>query len=289
LDALKSALLDSIGDAIIAHTSDGGIVYVNDRAARLVGCSPDEIDGIKLWSWLSSEDADHLNARVAQILRCRTLVYEAQWHPVDGETLNLEIHSSVIDAEPWGEVILHVSRELAPRQETSERMRRLAFYDPLTGLGNRALLDTRMSSAIVLNARHDGITGVIYLDLDDFKPVNDTYGHAMGDRVLRIIAERMLKCVRSSDTIVRLGGDEFFVLFPKLASVDDLASKAKALAECIARPIGLDGVAIDVSASVGLATYREGEHPDELISRADHAMYRAKSRGRAGWEEIIAS
>jgi diguanylate cyclase (GGDEF)-like protein/PAS domain S-box-containing protein len=289
MDELKSVLLDSVGDAIIAHMLQGQIVYANGKAAGVLGCAPGEVSQIAPWSWLSAEGVAHLTSRLAELRRCLGLVYETQWRSRDGATVNLEAHSSVIRAEPWGELILHVSRDMAPRSEANERIRKLAYYDPLTGLGNRTLLDTRMSSAMVLNARQDGIIGVIYLDLDDFKPVNDTYGHAVGDRVLRIIAERMLKCVRSTDTIVRLGGDEFFVLFPRLAALDDLASKAKEIASCIGRPIGLDGVSIDVSASVGLAVYREGERPDELIGRADHAMYRAKLRGRAGWEEIPVS
>ena len=125
------------------------------------------------------------------------------------------------------------------------------------------------------------------MDLDDFKPVNDTHGHAMGDRVLRIIAERLLNCVRDADTVARVGGDEFVVLFPTLGHGLELTEKARAVSDCIASPIGIDGLTIQVSASVGLAVYRTGEHHDEFISRADHAMYRAKLHGRAGWEEYV--
>jgi diguanylate cyclase (GGDEF)-like protein len=127
------------------------------------------------------------------------------------------------------------------------------------------------------------------MDLDDFKPVNDTHGHAMGDRVLRIIGERMLNCVRECDTIARVGGDEFIALFPKLPDEFELGAKARAIAECVSQPIGVDGVTVRVSVSVGLATYRPGEHHDELITRADHAMYRAKLHGCAGWEEFLVS
>ena len=145
-----------------------------------------------------------------------------------------------------------------------------------------------MRQALANADRHGDIIGVVYADLDDFKPVNDTLGHTVGDEVLRIIADRLRSCMRESDTVARVGGDEFVALFPRLDSAADLASVAASISGCIDVPIQIRGHQVTVTTSVGLAVYREGEATDELITRADHAMYRAKQEGLSGWEEYLA-
>lgn len=286
---LKSQLLESIGDAIIAHALDGRIIYANERAAEMLGYEHHELVALNAWEWIAPDLRVRLDSHVEQIRSQAGLVFETRCHGRDGLVVPVETHSRLVRVDPWGELIVSVSRDMAERTAAHETMRRLAFYDKLTGLSNRAMLENRIETALDGARVHGETVGVIYMDLDDFKPVNDTHGHAMGDRVLRIISERMLNCVRETDTIARVGGDEFIALFPDLPNEFELSAKARALAECVAAPIGIDGVTVRVSVSVGLATYRPGEHHDELITRADHAMYRAKLHGCAGWEEYLAS
>ncbi len=161
-------------------------------------------------------------------------------------------------------------------------------HDELTGLPNRGLLQERMRQALANADRHGDIVGVVYADLDDFKPVNDTLGHTIGDEVLKIVADRLRSCMRESDTVARVGGDEFVALFPRLDSAAALGTVAASISGCIDVPIQIKGHQITVTTSVGLAVYREGEATDELITRADHAMYRAKQDGVSGWEEYLA-
>jgi diguanylate cyclase (GGDEF)-like protein/PAS domain S-box-containing protein len=286
---LKSQLLEIIGDGIIVHTLDGRIIYANERAAGMLGYSPSDLGDLHPWSWIAPEHRDHLPSRIEQIRAANGLVFEYRCIGRDGPTPPLEIHSRVVFAEPWGEIVVSVSRDIGKRSAEQEAMRRLAFYDRLTGLSNRVMLETRIESALRGALSENSIVGLIYMDLDDFKPVNDTHGHTMGDRVLRIIGERMLNSVRETDTVARVGGDEFIALFPRLSSRRELAAKARSLAECIAQPIVIEGTSVRVSVSVGLATYRSGEHHDELITRADHAMYHAKLHGHAGWAEFLES
>lgn len=286
---LRSQLLENIGDGLIAHTLDGMIVYANERAARMLGYEPAELLTLSPWSWITPEHREHLPERIEQIRSSNGLVFEYRCLGRNGLAPPVEIHSRIVHAEPWGEIVVSVSRDISERSAAQEAMRRLAFYDKLTGLSNRVMLESRIESALGAALDHDEIVGLIYMDLDDFKPVNDTHGHTMGDRVLRIVGERMLNSVRDTDTVARVGGDEFIALFPRLASKRELAAKAQSLAECIAQPIVIEGAVVSVSVSVGLATYRKGEHHDELITRADHAMYHAKLHGHAGWSEYLAS
>ena len=287
--ALKSALLENIGDGIIAHTPEGLIVYANERAAEMLGYPLPELLSLTPWDWIAPDLRYQLPSRIRRIRETDGLLFESRCHGRDGLVVCVEVHSRIVDVKPWGEIIVSVSRDMAARSAAQETMRRLAFYDKLTGLSNRARLEERIEVALSAAPHHNEVVGLIYMDLDDFKPVNDTHGHAMGDRVLRVIGERLLNCVRDTDTVARVGGDEFIALFPRLPDRLELASKAQVLAECIEQPIVIDGITVRVTVSVGLATYRDSEHHDELITRADHAMYRAKLHGCAGWEEFLVS
>ena len=284
---LKSKLLENIGDSIIAHTFDGRIVYANERAAEMLGYAHSEFVNLTAWAWTAPDVRDQVPSHIEKVRRSSGLLFETRHHGRDGQAVHVETHARVVDVEPWGELVVCVSRDTAERSAAQETMRRLAFYDNLTGLSNRAMLENRLETALRGADEYGASVGVIYMDLDDFKPVNDTHGHAMGDRVLRIVGERLLNCVRDSDTVARVGGDEFIALFPQLTNTFELGAKARSIAETIAQPIGIDGVVVQVSVSVGLATYEPGEHHDELITRADHAMYRAKLHGREGWEEFL--
>jgi diguanylate cyclase (GGDEF)-like protein/PAS domain S-box-containing protein len=286
---LKSKLLENIGDGILAHTLDGRIVYANHRMAEMLGYRPEQLAGLAPWGWVAPNARSGVANRVQRIRPSEGLVYETSCLASDGLLCCVEVHSRVFEMEPWGTTVVSVARDMAERSAVHETMHRLAFYDTLTGLSNRSMLDDRIEAALLGARYHGDDVGLIYMDLDDFKPVNDTHGHGVGDCVLRIIAERMLNCVRDTDTVARVGGDEFIALFPRLHDRLELGTKARQLAECISQPISLAEFTVRVSVSVGLATYVHGEHNDELIKRADHAMYRAKLHGLEGWEEFLAS
>ena len=283
---LMSTLLESVGDGIVAHTLHGVIVYANEIACRTLGYESAETLELAPWAWVTPECAHFIPDRIASIRAENDLLYETAIRTKSGEIVAAEAHSRIVRVLGHGELVVSVWRDVTARTAAHENMRRLAFHDVLTGLGNRVMLENRVRRALETTS-DQGIVGLVYLDLDDFKPVNDTYGHAIGDRVLQIIGERLHACVRDSDTIARMGGDEFIALFPGLADEAALGGKAMALAECISQPIGLDGISVQISASVGLSTYEPGEHAEDFITRADHAMYRAKLHGVAGWEEFL--
>jgi diguanylate cyclase (GGDEF)-like protein len=199
-----------------------------------------------------------------------------------------EISAQIVTLPGYGELLIALLRDVTDRVLADERMRALAFHDPLTGLANRVLLEQRLHAAIAESRRRGDIVGVVYLDLDDFKPVNDKLGHAVGDRVLRLVADRLVTDIRECDTVARLGGDEFLAVFGRLTSRDALAGLAERLSTHVAAPLHVGRHVVQVNASVGLAIYEPGEATDELVTRADHAMYRAKQAGVPGWDEFLA-
>lgn len=196
---------------------------------------------------------------------------------------------------PWVETALGVAlivavalnvvlfyRLRARLARTERELQRVALQDPLTGLSNRASALQRLNAAKARRERSGALYGLLYVDLDRFKPVNDTYGHAVGDMVLQVLAQRMATCVRGSDTACRLGGDEFVICLEDLgADLDTARSQAKAAArrlyEALCLPVEVHKHEITVGASIGIAVPKNAETPEVLLNQGDQAMYRAKS------------
>jgi diguanylate cyclase (GGDEF)-like protein len=161
------------------------------------------------------------------------------------------------------------------------RIQKLANYDTVTGLPNRNLLHDRLSQAISFARRHEKLIGVLFVDLDDFKTVNDSLGHQVGDRLLRLLGERLADCVRKVDTVARLGGDEFVIVVTELDHPDSLVFVSEKVMDCLSRPFIFDSHELFVSASIGIAVFpRDGNNETMLLQNADSAMYHAKERGK---------
>jgi diguanylate cyclase (GGDEF)-like protein len=164
-------------------------------------------------------------------------------------------------------------------RQALERVAYLASHDPLTGLPNRALFHDRLERALVGQRAEDGQAAVLCIDLDHFKDVNDTLGHAAGDRLLQQVTQRLQGCLRRSDTLARLGGDEFAILRPGVADSDGITALARRIVAVMAEPVDLDGQEVQVGASVGVALATAGDS-GQLLQNADLALYRAKAEGR---------
>ncbi|WP_409883713.1 diguanylate cyclase domain-containing protein [Acidovorax sp.] len=176
--------------------------------------------------------------------------------------------------------ILGVSRDISDRRRTEQRIEHMAQHDPLTDLPNRTLLEDRLRLAMAAAHREARMLAVMFLDLDQFKPVNDQHGHTVGDTLLKAVAERLLGVMRASDTVARIGGDEFVVLLPTVGAEHDALLVAEKIREALSRPFDLDGRVVQVSASVGVALYpMHGSGDAELRRNADSAMYVAKEAG----------
>ncbi len=286
---LASLIIESSLDGVLAHTPEGRLLYFNDTAARQLGYTREEFAALGPYGWVDADNITLVPSRTAAIRERGSLLFQSRGATKDRSEIHTEIHARVIEYHGQ-EIIVSVVRDATERVLAHEQIRHLAFHDRLTGLANRTKLEDDLCAALAAADRHDDLVGVIYLDLDDFKPINDVLGHAVGDDVLRAVAARVRMCVRECDTVARLGGDEFLVLVSRMVQRDDLAVVARKIEECIGLPIMVEGGrTARVTASAGLATYVPGEAAEDLINRADHAMYHAKQAGVSGWEAFLRS
>ena len=174
-----------------------------------------------------------------------------------------------------------ISTDISERKDIEEHMSRMAQYDALTQLPNRALFNDRLQQAIVAAQRHKAHLALMFIDLDKFKPVNDTYGHGVGDLLLKEAAQRIEHCLRESDTAARLGGDEFVVLLPAIETEHDASKVGEKIRQALNRPFELAGHILTISSSIGIAVYpAHGSDEKRLVKSADIAMYHAKKMGR---------
>jgi diguanylate cyclase (GGDEF)-like protein/PAS domain S-box-containing protein len=202
----------------------------------------------------------------------------------DGRIVWVREEAYVFESTP-GTILCHgFLVDITDRKELEQQLNLLAFHDPLTGLANRALFGDRLDHAFAGSARTGLYPAVLYLDLDDFKEVNDSLGHSGGDRLLQVVGERLRAAVRPTDCVARLGGDEFAILLEDVSGPSVAIAAADRLLELLRRPIELEGQERIALASVGIAVAGAATaSPDGLLRDADAAMYRAKASGRNRW------
>ena len=176
-------------------------------------------------------------------------------------------------------------QKLAEHKHVDETIKHLAYYDSLSDLPNRMLFNDRLTMELARAHRNQQKVGVLLLDLDRFKEVNDTLGHSMGDKLLQAVGERLTSLLRKSDTVARLGGDEYILLLPEIAGIEDATKIAQRILETIRKPFVLDGHELHIATSIGIAIYpSDGEDADTLVKHADIAMYHAKNHGRGNYQ-----
>ncbi|OSM05132.1 hypothetical protein MAIT1_03283 [Magnetofaba australis IT-1] len=171
--------------------------------------------------------------------------------------------------------------DITSRKMAEDRLKHQAHHDPLTGLPNRLLFEDRLHQAIASAQRYGSEIALLYIDLDKFKPVNDTYGHEAGDMALRTVSKRLTSLLRASDTAARIGGDEFVALLPELHDTESVKHVARKILQSLAEPVDLGVAQAKMGASIGISFFpRHGENYESLMSAADTAMYAVKQSGR---------
>lgn len=270
--------------------SKGRIAFWNEAAQRIFGYAQPEAQGKKLHELIVPESyrgdfekkLDAVGGAVQGNVIGKTL--ELAGLRKDGSEIVTEHSISGVSIDRKWHTICIV-RDITERKQLEERIRHLANYDSLTGLPNRALFYDRLSQAINLAQRNRHELALLYLDLDRFKSVNDTLGHAAGDDVLQGAAGRIQAQVRESDTVARIGGDEFAIILPKIASPQDAALVARKITDALCASFPAKDPAqgkIEIGASIGISIFpRDGETMDALLKTADSAMYRAKDSGNS--------
>jgi diguanylate cyclase (GGDEF)-like protein/PAS domain S-box-containing protein len=280
--------LDSIGDAVVSTDRAGNITYMNPVAERMTGWSGPEARGRPLRDVVRIIDAESrkpaqdplalaMRQDTAVGLSANCLLVHRDGHESAIEDTATPIHDR--HGGVAGAVI--VFHDVGVARTMSMRMSHLAQHDTLTGLPNRLLLADRLDRSIAAARRNRTSLAVLFIDLNRFKRVNDSLGHAVGDRVLQSVARRLEGGVRESDTVCRLGGDEFVVLLPEVTCAADAAFSADKLLAAMAAPHQVAGQDLHVTASVGIAVYpADGADTESLLNEADFALLRAKAQGR---------
>ncbi|GAB6043601.1 hypothetical protein JCM17961_42800 [Endothiovibrio diazotrophicus] len=285
--ALFEQIFRHTTEAVVVTDLDARIVDVNPAFCEITGYPRDEVIGRnpKLMKsdrhppefyqamWAELRANGHWQGEVWDRRKCGDLY--PKWLSISAVT------------DPRGRTTHYVGifSDISSIKRTEERLTRLAHYDPLTGLPNRSLFHDRLEQALLHSQRHHTMMAVMFLDIDHFKQINDTLGHAVGDELLVAVADRLRACIRKSDTIARLGGDEFTVIVTDIGGSRHAARIARKLLESMAPPVLLAGRRIHVTPSIGISLYPgAGDDTEELIKAADIAMYRAKEEGRNNYQ-----
>jgi len=292
---LATTTLNLIGEGILRTDADGNVTYLNRFAEKVTGWSRaeargrpfadvlrliDNISGASLDDALAiALQADKTASGMTSSINC-TLVRR------DGEEFGIESRVAIIhdpDGNAVGAVVAF--RDVSAARVASLEMSRVAQHDVLTNLPNRALFNDRLSQAISLAERQSKQLAVLFVDLDQFKRINDSLGHSVGDRLLRSVARRLVACVRRTDTVSRLGGDEFLILLSQIEHSEDAAITARKILRAVAAPHVIDSKSLDVNVSIGGSTYpADAQNAETLVSYADVAMYEAKQQGRNSYQ-----
>jgi len=270
-------LVELSPDAICIE-SDGRITFANTASVRLFGAADaEDLVGKPLVELLPG--AAHVRALTDQ-----HSALEQKLRRLDGSTVDIELVAAPLKSE--GNVSAQlVMRDITERKKAEERLNHLANYDPLTGLPNRALFRDRIGHALARAKRQELLMAVMLIDLDHFKEINDTLGHSKGDQVLQALTGVLRSCIRDTDTLARLAGDEFSIIVEHVRHVDDAVVVADKIISALSKPLVIDGQEIFVTVSIGIAMFPfSADSIEQLVQAADIALYRVKDQGRNGYE-----
>jgi diguanylate cyclase (GGDEF)-like protein/PAS domain S-box-containing protein len=282
-NSVLAATLESTADGILVVDRTGRITSWNSRFAEMWQVPPGlfaEHDDHRALASLLEQlcDPDAFVAKVYELWEEPESTSHDTLEFKDGRVLERDSLPQRIDGEVAGRVWSF--RDVTEHRRLQNELTHQAFHDPLTGLANQALFRDRVDHAATRLQRHGGQLAVLFIDLDDFKTVNDSLGHSAGDSLLRVVSDRLSRCVRAGDTAARLGGDEFAVLMDVLADPNDAIDVAERIIVALQEPVVLDGLLVSATASIGIAYGSAGAGSDEMLRNADLAMYTAKAGGK---------
>lgn len=281
-------LLEEMDEAYYEVDLRGNFTFVNDALCRLLGYSREEAIGLNYRAYTPQEDWENVYRAYNSVYRTGTSL---RWYPMtqltkDGRRIYVENSVLPLRGEK-GEIIgfRGISRDVTERKILEQKLSEMATHDPLTGLPNRILFDDRLKMGLAQAQRNGSRLAVMMLDLDWFKRVNDTYGHGVGDQLLKLVAQRLASNLRKSDTVGRMGGDEFVLLLPQIGAIEDATKVAQKILDSFGEPFTINGYNLNITTSIGIAVYPEnGDRVDVLLTNADTAMYHAKDEGRARYK-----
>ena len=280
LQALYPKLIHLMLDTVFVVDKDNQIVFVSDACESLLGYLPQELIGTLITNYMHPDDLAATRDSIVRVMSGKPHIdYRNRYIRKDGGIVHILWSARWYEAE---EVRVGVARNVTALMQAEEELRYLAHHDPLTKLTNRALFYDRLTLGLSTAHRYQNNLALLFLDINDFKGINDIHGHAAGDRVLCTVARRLEGCVRETDTVARMGGDEFTVLLTDIKSAHAVTEKVEQILTVMNEPLGAEFGEVKMpSCSIGVACYpADGEDADTLLSRADSHMYQIKRRSR---------
>jgi diguanylate cyclase (GGDEF)-like protein/PAS domain S-box-containing protein len=286
-EARFATLVQNSSDLITVLDANNTILYQSPSIERALGYTVEEVTGRPFEELLHADEQGRLLRRLTDGAGAngRSEVIDCLLAHKGGGLRHFEIlQTDLLSDTAVGGIVLN-GRDVSERKAFEEQLAHQAFHDPVTLLANRALFNERVRHAVARNLREGGGMAVLFVDLDDFKTVNDSLGHAVGDRVLLEVAQRISASVRAADTAARFGGDEFAILLEDVHDLSAAVETAERILDSLSRPLDLDGNHMIIRASLGISVAEAGQatDADELIRNADAAMYIAKSDGKGGY------
>lgn len=277
LPSLYPKLINLMLDTVFVVDSDNQIVFVSDACESLLGYRADELIGTAITDYMHPDDLEATQTAIRMVMDGKPHIdFRNRYLRKDGDVVY------ILWSARWHEeerARIGVARNVTDLVEAETALRYLAHHDPLTKLTNRSLFYDRLKTGLAVAQRHQTGLALLFVDIDRFKHINDAHGHAVGDAVLCSVARRLESCVRETDTVARMGGDEFIVLLTDIPSDDAISMKMAQIRDAMSEPLGAEFDGIDMpSCSIGVAVYpNDGEDAETLMSHADGDMYRMKS------------
>ncbi|WP_158675458.1 putative bifunctional diguanylate cyclase/phosphodiesterase [Thiohalobacter thiocyanaticus] len=291
-EQLLRRLVETDMEGVLVVDAEGRIIEINPAGLGLLSCrDANEVIGNSLMHYVAPHHQKRFVLLARRAISGEPVNYEFDIRDTRGERLRVETRCSpLFDAHGQIRSVLIVARDSNRRSDAAYQAQYLAHYDMLTGLPNRALFRDRLLQSMAQARRSETLIAVMFLDMDNFKDVNDTLGHAVGDRLLKEVSARIVACTRETDTVARFGGDEFGVIQTSMHSVEDAAELAERIVDTVSQPIIIDNHEIHSAISIGLTLYPFDDHhnADELLKNADLAMYKAKREGRNRFQFYVA-
>lgn len=272
-------------DVIKLINPDGVIEYVSPSSEVIVGFSPSAYLGNHYSDFLCEEDRDEVVLKFAEIVQSgKSLTVETKHLHADGHFIWMEIIATPVFKDGQVVQVVTSARDISERIEYREKLAKMAFHDYLSGLPNRRLFEDRLDMALKHAARHNERVGLILIDGRNFKAINDTYGHEVGDEVIIRLARRLEQSVRSVDTVARLGGDEFAIVLPELEGEKDATRIAERIVQVFEQPCAIGQQEIEFKVDIGISVYPDHTlDQKELIRFADEAMYSTKADDKSSF------
>ncbi|KYJ85759.1 bifunctional diguanylate cyclase/phosphodiesterase [Sulfurovum riftiae] len=289
----QARILEQIHDAVISTDLKGKIIHWNHGATEMLGYTSHEMIGKTMDVLYTTDDLKKAQWIKRQTLLSGSFQDQIQNITKSGNLIYTDVSASLLKDDNYKIIgITYYAQDITQKKEIEQRLleqtERLNFqahHDPLTRLPNRMLFNDRLHQSIAYAHRHHEKFAVFFIDLDNFKQINDTLGHHYGDEILKIVAQRLFECIREGDTLARLGGDEFTIIAQDLNSPESAANIAQKIIDAVKKKIVIDEHTLHVTVSIGISLYpKDSTHENNLLKYADSAMYQAKSNGRNNYQ-----